>query len=135
MADDPRALAVRHWGATDAAGTLACMAAGSRPDRPDDGNRGDGEHPLDELFIVGAKYHEPSAAEREAAARAAEKRAREEEKARRKRVKHTKNVLEGRGDRRERADQGAGYDGKVALIGFCVMLALAFVLASVGFLT
>lgn len=94
------------------------------PSRPDD------EHPLDELFIVGAKYHEPSAAERARAARDAEKRARDAEKERKKRVRHTKRVLGGGDDRRGmRGEPHEGYDKRTALIGFAVLVVLAVLFA------
>jgi hypothetical protein len=101
------------------------------PSRPDD------EHPLDDLFVVGAQYHEPSAAERAKAARDAQLRAQREEKERAKRVKHTRRTLEGGGRRRHASSGdvpvgGAAYDRKTALIGLGVIVAVATVLAQTG---
>ena len=103
------------------------MAGASRPEgsRPDDEHHDEhhDDHPLDELFVVGAQYHEPSAAERAQAARDAEHRAKEESKRREKRVKHTRRALEG---------GGPSYDRRTAVIGLAVIVALAVVFAVTG---
>ena len=88
-------------------------------------NPDDDPSPLDELFIVGAQYHEPSAAERARAAREAEKRAERERKARQKRVKHTRRVLQGGGT-------GTSFDHRTALIGFGAIVVIATLLAETG---
>ena len=85
---------------------------------------GSDDSPLDDLFVGGAKYHEPSAADRAKAAREAEQRAQREQKERKKRVAHTRRVLQG---------GGATYDKRVAWISLGVMLALAVVLSQTGF--
>ncbi len=97
-------------------------------------SRPEDDHPLDELFIVGAQYHEPSAAEREKAAREAQRRAQREEKERAKRVKHTRRTLEGGGhaSRRGSNDTGATYDRKTALVGLGVIVVLATLLSQTG---
>ena len=100
--------------------------------RPDDDREGVPDSPLDDLFVVGAKFHEPSAKEREAAAREAARRAKQEEKERQKRVKHTREVLEGHRGSEARARFGhmsGAYDRRTALIGFASMAALAVVLS------
>ncbi len=93
--------------------------------------------PLDELFVVGAKYHEPSAAEREAAAKAAERDNKKAAKAREKEIERTRRVLEGGNrhpGRRERAEPTvASHDRRVAAIGFSVMVALSVVLSFTAF--
>jgi hypothetical protein len=96
---------------------------GSNP-RPDPRPGDDDPSPLDELFIVGAKYHEPSAAERARAAREAAERAKRERKARDKRVKHTRQVLQGGG--------ASTFDKRTAVIGLGVIVVVATVLAQTG---
>ena len=104
---------------------------GSPDDRDDDGGAPT-HHPLDELFVVGAKYHEPSAAEREAAARQAEKDAKKRDKQRQKEIDQTRRVLKGSDEPRfGRSDhtQQAHYDKRVAVIGLGAMMALAVLLS------
>src|SRR5262249_2517223 len=86
---------------------------------PDDGDTPNS--PLDDLFVVGARYHEPTAAERDRAARDARKQAERDEKERQKRVRHTRRVLGGDTRRAPSAD----YDRRVALIGLGVSLGCA----------
>jgi hypothetical protein len=99
--------------------------AGRHNPNPDDSHENPHDpSPLDELFIVGAQYHEPSAAERARAAREAEQRAARERKARSKRVKHTRRVLQG--------GANTGFDHRTALIGFGVVVVVATLLAETG---
>ena len=117
--------------------------ASPRDTNPNDGGRDEPNHPLDELFIVGAKYHEPSAAEREAAARQAEKDAKREAQRRQKEVEHTRRVLKGEGAPRFARSAGAramgggapdaSYDRRNAIIGFSAILALSVLLGSMRF--
>ena len=103
-------------------------------DDPNDGSA----HPLDELFIVGAKYHEPSAAEREAAARLAEKAAKKREKQRKKEVDHTRRVLSGSEEARfGRSSYGesAGYDRRNFAIGMAAALGIAMLLSLTSFVS
>jgi hypothetical protein len=104
------------------------MAGRQNPNPDDSHDSHENPHdpsPLDELFIVGAQYHEPSAAERARAAREAEQRAARERKARSKRVKHTRRVLQG-------GAASSGFDHRTALIGFGVVVVVATLLAETG---
>lgn len=103
----------------------------------DDPNEGSA-HPLDELFIVGAKYHEPSAAEREAAARQAEKESKKREKQRKKEIEHTRRVLSGGEEARfgrSSYDQSPGYSRRNAALGFAAALGVAILLSFTSFVS
>ena len=95
--------------------------------------RGSSDSALDELFIVGAKYHEPSAAERAATAKRAALTAKANEKQRQKDIRHTRGVLEGHGHARQSAAPTVPYDKRVALIAIGVIGAIAVVLSQTPF--
>lgn len=113
------------------------MAPPRGPGSNDDPNDGSA-HPLDELFIVGAKYHEPSAAEREAAARQAEKAAKKNEKDRKKEIERTRRVLSGGEEARfGRSNYGesTGYDRRNFAIGMAAALGIAMLLSLTSFVS
>src|SRR3954451_1184773 len=97
------------------------------------------DSPLDDLFIVGAKYHEPSAAEREAAAKAAERASKKAAKANEKEIERTRRVLEGGGDkgrhRRQRDDEfnTSHVERRTALLGFLGLVMLSVALSFTAF--
>ncbi len=115
---------------------------GERGERGDDagaaaGDRGrpQPESPLDDLFVVGAKYHEPSAAERAAAAKAAERDAKKAAKAHDKEIARTRRVLGG-DNKRERHGRGfsvASFERRNALIGFVLLVAISVALSFTAF--
>ncbi len=95
--------------------------SGSADESPDDRRPS-----LDDLFVGEARFHEPTAAERAAAARRAEHDAKREARRRAREVEHTRRVLGG-------DDSERSYDRRTAAIGFGVMLALAVVLSVTPF--
>ena len=133
---------------------MRTIRPGDEPDEPHDpgenGDKGAGasgragrhpESPLDDLFIVGAKYHEPSAAERAESAKAAERELKKAAKAHDKEIARTKRVLGGenksarRGfSRRQHSDFSvASFERKNALIGLVVLAAISFGLSFTQF--
>ncbi|HEY3832181.1 MAG TPA: hypothetical protein VGO03_07810 [Acidimicrobiia bacterium] len=107
---------------------------GDTPKSGTGGGRAHPESPLDDLFVVGAKYHEPSAAERAAAARAQERDSKKAAKAHDKEIARTRRVLDGdnRTGRRGRQPRDhdfsvASYERRTALYGL-----LGIVVVSVG---
>lgn len=96
-----------------------------------EGPRPDDSSPLDDVFVEGARFREPSAAERARAAREAEHRAKREQRQRNKRVAHTRRVLGGGG--RHGVSGGAVYDKRVALIALGVMLGVSVLLSQTAF--
>ena len=105
------------------------------PGSNDDNDDGS-SHPLDELFIVGAKYHEPSAAEREAAALQAEKDAKKLHKQRKKEIDHTRRVLSGGEEARfgrSSFGESIGYDRRNAFIGLAGVVGVAVLLSFTTF--
>ncbi len=138
------------------AGNLASVSTLRPDDEPDDphgsgeqgssgaeaGGRGGRPHPespLDYLFIVGAKYHEPSAAERAAAAKAADRAQKKAAKENEKEIARTRRVLRGdkpsrRGFSRHRNDFSVtSYERKNALIGLVVLVAVSVALSFTQF--
>jgi hypothetical protein len=107
-------------------------AGRARDHRPSDS-------PLDDLFIVGAKYHEPSAAERAAAAKAQERAAKKANKANEKEIARTRRVLggdnSGRHARRGRRNEFsvASYERRTALLGFLAIIAISVALSFTAF--
>ena len=108
----------------------------ARSNSPDD--HSNEPHPLDELFIVGAKYHEPSAAEREAAAKEAQREAKKLEKQRQKDIERTKRVLGGGGGDQPRFGRSpsddVSYNNRTATIGLVVIVVVAALLSQTSFL-
>lgn len=100
----------------------------SRDPRSDDPDR----RPLDELFVVGAKYHEPTAAERAAAAKRAEKEHEKTEKQRAKDIAHTRKVL-GLDGHTSRGGTDRPYDRRNTAIAFGGLVLFAALLATMGF--
>lgn len=92
-----------------------------QPEPPDDPFKR-----LDEMFVGEARYHEPSAAERAAAARDAKRQAERDERARAKEIARTRRILSGD------ADSG-GFDKRTAMLGWIAIAAIAVVLAFTPF--
>ncbi len=101
----------------------------ARDPRSDDPDR----RPLDELFIVGAKYHEPTAAERSAAARRSDQERKKRDKLRDKEVAHTRKVLGLDGGASSRGSTDAQYNPRTAAIAFAAMLVVAALLTLTPF--
>jgi hypothetical protein len=126
---------------------------GDTPDEPEEPGKGErgasnnpgpssSDSPLDDLFIVGAKYHEPSAAEREAAAKAAERANKKAMKAHEKEIARTRKVLGGDSDkggrhRRHRRDRGdfsaSNVERRTALLGLLAIVVLSVALSFTAF--
>ena len=124
---------------------------GDEPEEPDDkgadtpkspgsGGGAHPESPLDDLFIVGAKYHEPSAAERDAAARAQERASKKAAKANEKEIARTRRVLDGdnRSSRRGRQHRDhdfsvASFERRTAFLGLLAMIGLSIALSFTAF--
>ncbi|HEY1740173.1 MAG TPA: hypothetical protein VGI86_15775 [Acidimicrobiia bacterium] len=130
---------------------MSTTRPGDEHDEPDDkGNdtpkSGDGggrphpESPLDDLFVVGAKYHEPSAAERAAAARAQERESKKAAKAHDKEIARTRRVLDGdsksgrRGrHHREHDFSVASFERRTAVLGLLAMFVISVALSFTAF--
>jgi hypothetical protein len=114
---------------------------GSDSPKPDDkGARPHPESPLDDLFVVGAKYHEPSAAERAAAARAQERESKKAAKANEKEIARTRRVLDGdnRSGRRGRQHRDhdftvASFERRTALLGLLGIIVISVALSFTAF--
>lgn len=99
--------------------------------RSDDPDR----RPLDELFIVGAKYHEPTAAERAEAAKRSDKERKKADAAREKEIAHTRKVLglDGHSGRSSSGPTIGAYDKRNSLIAFSGLLIAALLLSFTAF--
>ena len=122
----------------------ATRPGGDEPNEPEEpGKPSSGrqpESPLDDLFIVGAKYHEPSAAERAAAAKEAERASKKAAKAHEKEIARTRKLLGGdnkptrRGhERRHRDFSVANFERRTALLGFLAIVAISVALSFTAF--
>jgi hypothetical protein len=104
--------------------------------RREDRERKRPDSPLDDLFVVGAKYHEPSAAERAAAAKAAERESKKAAKANEKEIARTRRVLDGdhpRHQRRQHDFSAASIERRGALLGFAVLVVISAALSFTPF--